>query len=118
LSAAYLHDIGIVEAEKKHRSTAAKYQELEGPPIAASILIKLGAEEALVEEVCDIVGHHHHPRSDESINFKVVYDADLIEKIDEKQKENPVTPEQLAERIETSFLTPGGSEVAKEVLLV
>ncbi|MEX1350221.1 MAG: HD domain-containing protein, partial [Desulfobacterales bacterium] len=117
LSAAYLHDIGIVEAEKKHQSTAAKYQELEGPPIAASILIKLGAKEALVEEVCDIVGHHHHPRSDETINFKVVYDADLIENIDEKQKENPLKPEQLAERIEKSFLTPGGSEVAKEVLL-
>jgi HD superfamily phosphodiesterase len=117
LSAAYLHDIGIVEAEKKHQSTTAKYQELEGPPIAASILIKLGAKEALVEEVCDIVGHHHHPRSDETINFKVVYDADLIENIDEKQKENPLKPEQLAERIEKSFLTPGGSEVAKEVLL-
>ena len=81
-------------------------------------MIKLGAKEALVEEVCDIVGHHHHPRSDETINFKVVYDADLIENIDEKQKENPATPEQLAERIEKSFLTPGGSEIAKEVLLV
>jgi HD superfamily phosphohydrolase YqeK len=118
LSAAYLHDIGIVEAGKKHQSTAAKYQELEGPPIAASILIKLGAKEALIEEVCDIVGHHHHPRSDETINFKAVYDADLIENIDEKQKENPVEPAQLAERIEKLFLTPGGSEVAKEVLLV
>jgi HD superfamily phosphodiesterase len=117
LSAAYLHDIGIVEAEKKHQSTAAKYQELEGPPIAASILIKLGAKEALIEEVCDIVGHHHHPRSDETINFKAVYDADLIENIDEKQKENPAEPAQLAERIEKLFLTPGGSEVAKEVLL-
>ena len=117
LSAAYLHDIGIVEAEKKHQSTAAKYQELEGPPIAASILIKLGAKEALVEEVCDIVGHHHHPRSDETINFKAVYDADLIENIDQKQKENPVEPAKLAERIEKLFLTPGGSEVAKEVLL-
>jgi HD superfamily phosphodiesterase len=118
LSASYLHDIGIVEAEKKHQSTAAKYQELEGPPIAASILIKLGAKEALVEEVCDIVGHHHHPGSDETINFKVVYDADLIENIDEKQKENPLSPEQLAERIQTSFLTVGGSKIAKEVLLV
>ncbi len=71
----------------------------------------------MIEEVCDIVGHHHHPRSDETINFKAVYDADLIENIDEKQKENPVEPAQLAERIEKLFLTSGGSEVAKEVLL-
>ena len=90
---------------------------MEGPSIAASILIKLGAQEALVEEVCDIIGHHHHPRPDETTNFMAVYDADLIENIDEKQKENPTEPIQLAERIENLFLTPGGREVAKEVLL-
>jgi HD superfamily phosphodiesterase len=118
LSAAYLHDIGIVAAENKHQSTAAKYQEMEGPPIAASILIKLGAKEALIEEVCDIVGHHHHPRPDETKNFKAVYDADLIENMDEKRKESPADPAQLAERIKKLFLTPGGREVAKEVLLV
>jgi hypothetical protein len=38
----------------------------------------LGAGDALIEEVCDIVGHHHHPRPAESINFKCIYDADLI----------------------------------------
>ena len=117
LAAAYLHDIGIVEAERKNQSTAAKYQEMEGPLIAHSILIKLGAKETLIEEVCDIVGHHHHPRSDETINFKAVYDADLIENIDEKQKENPADPAQLAERIEKLFLTSGGRTVAKKVLL-
>ena len=117
LSAAYLHDIGIVEAEKKYRSTAAKYQELEGPPIAASILIKLGAKQALIEEVRDIVGHHHHPRSNDTINFKVVYDADLIENMDAKQKENPADSAQLVERIENSFLTTGGRALAQEDLL-
>ncbi len=117
LSAAYLHDIGILEAERKHRSTAARYQEMEGPPIAKSILIKLGAQEDLIAEVCDIVGHHHHPRSEDTINFKAVYDADLIENIDEKQKESPADPARLAENIEKSFLTAAGREVAKEVLL-
>jgi hypothetical protein len=117
LSAAYLNDIGILAAEKKHGSTAAKYQEMEGPPIAGSILIKLGAKEDLIEEVCDIVGHHHHPRSDDTVNFKVVYDADLIENLDERQKENPIDPAKLAETVEKSFLTNTGREVAKEVLL-
>ena len=62
LPAAYLHDIGIHEAERKYQSTAARYQEELGPPIARDILVKLGAREELIEEVCDIVGHHHHPR--------------------------------------------------------
>jgi 3-deoxy-D-arabino-heptulosonate 7-phosphate (DAHP) synthase class II len=90
---------------------------MEGPPIAESILIKLGAKEALIAEVGDIVGHHHHPRSDETINFKAVYDADLIENMDEKQKELPADPAKLAEKIEKIFLTHSGREVAKEVLL-
>ena len=34
LSAAYLHDIGIKEAERKYQSSAAPYQEQEGPAIA------------------------------------------------------------------------------------
>jgi HD superfamily phosphohydrolase YqeK len=117
LPAAYLHDIGILEAEKKHRSTAAKYQEMEGPPIARSILMKLGAKEDLIEEVCDIVGHHHHPRSDDTKNFKVVYDADLIENLDERQKESSMDPARLAETVNKSFLTAAGREIAKEVLL-
>jgi HD superfamily phosphodiesterase len=78
LSAAYLHDIGIHEAEKKHGSSKAdEFHEAEGPAVARSILEKLGAKEELINEVCDIVGHHHSPRSDDSLNFKVVYDADL-----------------------------------------
>ena len=70
LSAAYLHDIGIHEAERKYQSTAARYQEEEGPPIARQILTKLGAREDLIEEVCDIVGHHHHPRDEGNHQFQ------------------------------------------------
>jgi HD superfamily phosphohydrolase YqeK len=117
LCAAYLHDIGIVAAEKKYGSTAPDYRHKEGPPIARSILTKLGAKEDLIEEVCAIIAHHHQPGPDDSLNFKVVYDADLLENTDEKQKENPVNPEKLAERIEMFFLTPNGRQVAKEVLL-
>jgi hypothetical protein len=117
LSAAYLHDIGIVEAEAKCQSTTANNQETEGPPLARSILTNLGAKEALIAEVCDIVGHHHHPKPDETINFKAVYDADLIENMNENRKEHPTDAAKLAESIETLFLTDGGRAVAKEVLL-
>jgi hypothetical protein len=117
LSAAYLHDIGIVAAEKKYNSSAPEYQHMEGPPIAREILIKLGAKEELIDEVCDIIGHHHQPREDDSLNFKVVYDADLVENTDEMQKENPIEPEKMAARIDKLFLTKSGREVAREVLL-
>lgn len=89
MAAAYLHDIGAHEAGNKHNSTAARYQEQEGPPIAREILEKLGAAEALIEEVCDIIGHYHHPRAEETRNFKIVYDADRIVNLEEKHKEEP-----------------------------
>lgn len=117
LSASYLHDIGIHEAERKYGSTAAQYQEKEGPEIAKSIMIKLGAKEKLIEEVCDIIGHHHHPRPDETKNFKALYDADLIANIEEKQKDNPMDREKLAKIIEKSFLTESGREEARTTLL-
>ena len=115
LCAAYLHDIGIPEAERKYNSTAADFQEQEGPPIAREILEKLGAKELLIQEVCDIVGHHHNPRPDETISFKVLYDADLITNLEEKHKEDPIESDRIKELLEKSFLTDGGREEAKKV---
>jgi HD superfamily phosphodiesterase len=117
LTAAYLHDIGIKEAERKHESTAASYQEEEGPLVAKEILEKLGAREELIEEVCDIVGHHHHPGPEESINFKSVYDADMIANLEDNHKESLVESEKLASIIEKSFLTESGRHLALRVLL-
>lgn len=118
LTAAYLHDIGIHEAERKHNSTAAKYQEEEGPPIAKEILNRLGGNEEMIDEVCDIIGHHHHPRPEETLNFKVLYDADLITNLEEKQKTNPSDPDRLSGIIGKSFLTEAGRSVAKGVLCI
>ena len=117
LCAAYLHDIGIKEAERKHDSTAARFQEEEGPAVAREMLVRLGADEELVEEVCDIVAHHHHPREEETANFKAVYDADLIVNMEEKQEISPTDPEKLVPWIEKALLTPSGRELAAKILL-
>jgi HD superfamily phosphohydrolase YqeK len=122
LCAAYLHDIGIHDAEKKYNSVAAKYQEELGPPIAKEILKKLGATPEIIEEVCDMVGHHHHPRNEETVNFKVLYDADIIANLEDSKKEKGGNSERIdAERLDTiigkTFLTENGGSVAKNVLL-
>ncbi|MBF0226079.1 MAG: HD domain-containing protein [Desulfobacterales bacterium] len=115
--ASYLHDIGIHEAERKYESTAPKYQEKEGPPIAKQILLNLSANQELIEEVCDIVGHHHHPRKEESINFKVVYDADRIVNIEDKQKEKALNINTIKKIIEKSFLTETGKKLAEDIFI-
>jgi HD superfamily phosphodiesterase len=117
LAAAYLHDIGIHEAERKYQSTASKYQEQEGPAIARSIMESLGASAPLIDEVCDIIAHHHHPKKDETFNFKVLYDADLIANVEEKQKERPSSREQLERIVSRCFLTENGRNTAEKILL-
>jgi HD superfamily phosphodiesterase len=115
LCAAYLHDIGIHEAERKHSNADARVQEEEGPPIAREILAKLSASRDIIDEVCDIIGHHHHPRPEETLNFKIVYDADLIANLEEE--EAPVAGEKLAAIVEKSFLTATGRKLAQEILV-
>lgn len=115
--AGYLHDIGIKEAERKFNSPKAEYQHQEGPPVAREILAALGANEGLIEEVCDIIGHHHSPRKEETMNFKVLYDADLIVNLEEKQKEKPTPVDRLKKIVEKSFLTEEGGKVARRALL-
>jgi len=116
LAAAYLHDIGIPEAERKYGSAAARYQEEEGPAVARGILEKLGADASLVDEVCDIVGHHHSPRPEETVNFRCIYDADLIANLEDRRKETGTGPESPTPLKKSMFLTRSGPEVAARVL--
>jgi len=116
LIAAYLHDIGIKEAEKRHNSSEAGYQEELGPSVARQILENLGADCALTDEVCDIVGHHHSPGPDESINFKIVYDADCIVNLEDSHKHEPLLPETMTTVIGKRLLTATGKNLAKEIL--
>jgi hypothetical protein len=67
--------------------------------------------------VCDIVGHHHHPREVETTNFKVLYDADLITNLQEENKEGTINKERLERIIAKSFLTEHGTKTAASVLL-
>jgi predicted HD phosphohydrolase len=117
LASAYLHDIGILEAEKKYNSAAAEHHEAVGVPIARDILEKLGAAEPLVEAVCDIIGHHHHPRAEEDPEFKTVFDADLIANLENDLQENPMDAEKIRKIITEQFMTRGGRREAEKVLI-
>ena len=114
LCAALLHDIGITTAEKKDGSSGGPYQEKEGPPIARKILKKFGYDNGMIEEICGIIGNHHSPGKIDSINFKIVYDADWLVNLSDEAGEDK---EKLSRMIERVFLTGTGKELAKEVYL-
>ncbi len=115
MAAAIFHDIGIHEAERKYGSSAGGYQELEGPPIARNILGKLGLDALLMDEVCNIIAHHHRPGIVNTLNFKVLYDADMLVNLAEGV--NIKHKEKLSRIIERAFLTAAGKELAGKVYL-
>lgn len=86
-AAALLHDIGIQEAERRHGSAAAEFQELEGPPIARRILDGLGLDERTIEHVCRIVGSHHSGGDIDTPEFRAVWDADLLVNAEDAARE-------------------------------
>ena len=117
LAAAYLKNIGSVEAEHKHDSSQPRFRAEEGVPIAREIMIKLGAAEALIDAVCAIVGQPQEPQKDDDPALKVIFDADQIATIEDRQKEEPMDKGLLEEKIETSFLTISGKKLALQTLL-
>jgi HD superfamily phosphodiesterase len=76
--AAVLHDIGIREAERKYQSCAAKYQELEGPPVVLEILEASGFDAKVVQRVCYLVGHHHTYSKIDGVDFQTLVEADFL----------------------------------------
>lgn len=113
MACGYLHDIGIKNAEAKHQSSAPKHQHTEGPPVARMILEGLDVDAEMITEICDIISHHHAPRSDETVNFKVLYDADFIVNIDDEQAKKQRSKEDIAGMIAKVMLTESGKKIAK-----
>ena len=115
LSAAYLHDIGIHEAESKHGSTSGKWQEIEGPPIARDILVNLCAEESVVEQVAAIVACHHTRNGVDSPEFRVIWDADALVNFAE------VLPLKSEEQVEIilhgHMVTEPGFRIARRIFI-
>jgi len=115
LAAAFLHDIGIHEAERKHGSTAGELQEIEGPPIARRILSSLGYEKAFVEEVCEIITSHHSPGEVDTHNFRVIWDADWLVNIPDEL--DMTDKEKLRKTIGKVFMTATGRRLAEDAYL-
>jgi HD superfamily phosphodiesterase len=115
IGASVLHDIGIQAAEKKYGSTTGKYQEREGPPIARQILTRLGFEQGQIEEICDIIAHHHSPGKITTRNFAILYDADWL--VNLRDEYDIQDRDKLSNIIGKIFLTQSGKDLARSIYL-
>ena len=76
---------------------------------------KLGAQENLIDEVEEIIAHHHHPGEHENTEFKVLYDAILLADLEDSVKAKSIEPSDLNTKINESFLTESGKLLACEL---
>lgn len=77
-AAALVHDIGIKAAEEKYGSCSGKLQEQEGPKLAEEMLGGLGFEEAVINRVSYLVGHHHTYTNMEGMDYQILVEADFL----------------------------------------
>ena len=115
MAAAYLHDIGIHEAERRHGSNAGNFQEIEGPPIARQLLGDLDADPGLVEQVAQIVGKHHTPGGVDSPEFRILWDADALVNFAEILPGRPAG--EVDALLERHMVTAAGLALARRLYL-
>lgn len=113
--AAILHDIGIIKSERKYNSSAGKYQEIEGPPIARKILKKYDLDEAAIEHICKIIANHHSAKDIDTLEFRIIWDADWLVNIPADFTE--IGNEKLKHLIDKVFKTTKGNQIAREAFL-
>jgi len=113
--ASILHDVGIKAAEEKYGSAAGNYQEKEGPPIAGKILLKLGFKKGDTDEICRIIAHHHSPGKVDTLNFKILYDADCL--VNLKEEADLADKEKAGKIINKVFFTNAAKEIARKIYL-
>jgi len=82
--AALVHDIGIHESERKYHSCDGRYQQVEGPPIAADMLAELGYSPDIIERVCWLVAHHHEYGCITDLDHRILAEADFLVNADEE----------------------------------
>ena len=114
-AAAILHDIGILQAENEHGSSAGKYQELSGPPFAEVILKRCDLEPETIEHVCRIIANHHSAKNIDTLEFRIVWDADRLVNITEDFAN--ANQEKLQDIINKTLKTCKGRQIAVETFI-
>ena len=94
-TAAILHDIGI-------RPSLEKYGTSTGPQ-----------DDAFIERVCWLIGHHHTYQDVHDIDHQILIEADFLVNLEEKK----APQEQILRVLEDHFKTATGKQFLHQMLL-
>ena len=84
-----------------------KYQEMEGPGEARTMLTALSWPQEVIDRVCYLVGHHHTYDNIDGMDYQILVEADFLVNLFEDGS-TPDTQKSVFERI---FRTEGGKRL-------
>ncbi len=97
-TAAILHDIGIHRAERVHHNGHGRYQEIEGPAVAETILRELGGyTDAEIDRVKFLIAHHHTYENVDGSDWQILLEADFL--VNAWEDGNPAAVQSMRERL-------------------
>ena len=106
-AAALVHDIAIPLCNEKYGAHPGPLQEKEGPPLARSMLTRLGFATEDIQRVCELVGEHHTYDPVDGIDHQILIEADFLV----NSFENSHGPETLRHTWEHIFRTATGKRL-------
>lgn len=77
-AAAYVHDIGIHEGERRFSRNDGQIQQELGPDEARPMLEELGFDKEDTERICWLVAHHHSYGSIDGPDAQILAEADML----------------------------------------
>lgn len=110
-AAGLVHDCGIKNGEAKYGAghCTGKIQEEEGPAVARELLQKVGYEDAKVERICYLVGHHHTYNNIDGLDYQLLVEADFLVNF----YEDGTPKENITKAVEKIFRTQSGLALAQ-----
>lgn len=86
-----------------------KFQEQEGPAEAEKMMRVIGFEEAVIERVSYLVGHHHTYTNIDGMDYQILVEADFLV----NYFENGNSADTIQKSVEKIFKTKTGKEMAE-----
>ena len=110
-TAAVLHDIACPLCREKYGSTLPDKQESEGMPMTAEFLAEYALPADFVERVVWLVGHHHTLSGVETMEHRILLEADYL--VNAHESSHSLTQIHSAEK--TIFRTQTGLRLLRDM---
>ena len=116
LCTAYFLEIGEVEAAGTYDNPDPEQIIAAGRQLAATILGKLAAKEALVAEVCNLIEAYHRQSAEDRPELKVIADAAFLVRLEESIKDKSETGSTTEQDLAMHLNTGSGLRLAIKIL--